>query len=182
MRRRIVAALFALVVMLGALPSYAAAETFESPDLAGIQPVALSSALHPDHLVIAANAVPAAVRTCNYTIKGEDPHISHSSKNYAVQSHGYWENKTCPGGLKATVTTTIQKLTKRGWVNVGTSGTKTVYSGGGRGKRSTGHYDCQNRNSLNTFRVHVRVHLHGNSNVASKTGSAFSRLKQLSCG
>lgn len=180
MLKRIVGALIAFVVAFGTLSSYAAAGALESPTVTGNRSL---DSLHSDHSTLQSDVAAAvALRLCQFTVNGENPHISHSSKKYAVQSHGYWKNVTCPGGLKATVTTTIQKLTFSGWVNVGTSETKTVYSGGGRGKRSTGHYDCQNMVVYNTFRVQVKVYLHGNGSVASKSSTVYSGSKRLVCG
>lgn len=104
-------------------------------------------------------ASPSAI--CVFRTWGDNPHISSSSSTRAVHAHGWWTRISgCPVTQTAEVTVRLQKRYDGVWISTGLPGTKTVYAGGGAGKRATAHKDCNGRTST-MYRSIVDVDLIG---------------------
>ncbi|TQL02935.1 hypothetical protein FBY24_2023 [Cellulomonas sp. SLBN-39] len=95
--------------------------------------------------------------------------IHYSSTPPATLSvHGWWINVNCTKDIKAVVTTQLQKKNSIGlWVDVGSRGVKTVYSGGGSANRSTSRYACTS-GSAHSFRAWVDVDVVGIPDLPDK--------------
>lgn len=69
--------------------------------------------------------------------------VHRSSTAFEASGHGWWINLHCPSAQRARVTVQLQQyFTDGSWRNRGVKGSATVYSGSGRGNRSTGRATC----------------------------------------
>lgn len=104
--------------------------------------------------------------TCSFTQRHDLIHFS-STGDGTLSVHGWWVNGDCKA-TKAVVTTQLQKRNIMGrWVDVGSKGVATVYSGGGSGKRSNSRYTCKGR-AEHQFRAWVDVDLVGVADLPNK--------------
>lgn len=115
---------------------------------------------------------------CQAYGKVDYAHVSTSSGNLAVQSHGGWINGNC-SATHAAVTVGVMKKNVVGiFVDVGTLGKKTLPSGAwGSGNWAVAHYDCKS-NAKHTFQSWVDVDMIGISDWINKT---FSLPTDLGC-
>ncbi|MFB9392406.1 hypothetical protein ACFPM3_19760 [Streptomyces coeruleoprunus] len=100
-----------------------------------------------------------------FQMGGDLVHFSHTVAK-TVNAHGWWKRLSGPA-TKAKVTVWIQVKSGSGWRTLNT-GTKTVYSGGGSGKRASAAWKCTNLIAKNTFRSVVDVDLVGYPDDAYK--------------
>lgn len=83
---------------------------------------------------------------CVAYTKGDYAHISNTPPKSA-SAHGWWINGNC-NTTKARVTARLQIKRAGVWVNVtGSTGTSTVFSGGGAGDRATARIACRSNES-----------------------------------
>lgn len=99
------------------------------------------------------------------------PHISTTSTNRAVQSHGGWINSNCRA-THADVTVGVMKKNVVGiFVDVGRLGKKRMASGDwGSGQWAVAHYDCASA-ATHSFQSWVDVDMVGISDWINKTFS-----------
>lgn len=119
-----------------------------------------------------------AAAVCVFYGKIDNAHISSTSANLAVQSHGGWINGNCKATL-ADVTVGIMKKNSLGiFVDVGSLGKKRLASGAwGSGQWAVGHYGCAS-SSTHYFQSWVDVDLVGQTDWINKT---FSPPRTLGC-
>ncbi|MEU3963301.1 hypothetical protein AB0F42_26425 [Streptomyces buecherae] len=100
-----------------------------------------------------------------FKTRGDDVHWSHTVKGN-LNAHGWWENMGGPA-KKAKVTVQIQVKDGKKWRTLNTAA-KTVYSGGGSGKRAAAAWKCTNLIVKNSFRSVIDVDLVGYKDDPSK--------------
>jgi hypothetical protein len=135
----------------------------------------------------ASNEANAAVSNyCSGNVAGDYAHISTSSPRQAVQGHGYWYIKS-GSCTKANISVQVQMkksfLFVSYWSNVGKAPVSTVSSGGSSSNRATGHYDCANATTYNSFRTVVSGTLVKPANYYTiSSGQATTAAQTLRCG
>lgn len=117
----------------------------------------------------------AAIEICFYSILGDNPHLSSSFDNNEVSAHGGWKAdspETCPE--RGDVTTELYARRCTGifcWWSWLSSQTRTVRSGGTRGRRATARHHCVS-NATTRFQSVVDVDLPGVIEAPIKKRSA----------
>lgn len=104
----------------------------------------------------------ASASACTYYASGDYVHVSSTA--FEASGHGWWENQGC-AATQAVVTIQLQEYYSDGsWRNKGAKDTKTVYSGGGSGNRTTGRAAC-NDGLMTGWRSVIVVDLIGQDDV-----------------
>jgi hypothetical protein len=99
---------------------------------------------------------------CHFSMHGDNVHYSGSD----VSGHGWWENDDC-NATQAVVTVQLQQCINGSWVDAGSPGSKTVYSGGGSANRAVGRARC-NSSTWTAWRSEIDVDLIGIPDTPSK--------------
>ena len=107
---------------------------------------------------------------------GDRVHIS-SSLPPTASAHGWWTYSE-PTSLKAIVTIQLQINRGGTWTNVGTTGSKTVYAGGGSANRANARMVCLTLES-NEWRSVIDVDILGKIDTPEKL---ITQVRRLSCG
>ncbi len=113
-----------------------------------------------------------------FVTDGDRVHVS-STPPPTASGHGWWKKISGPG-TKAKVTVTLQARPAgtSTWHNVAT-GSKTVKSGGGSGKRATARKTCTNLIQKTEWRSVIDVDIIG---VADSPEKATTKAATLWCG
>lgn len=164
----------AIVLAVGAPLSAGAAEPSPAPAPAVAQED--GSFVQQQEATVTTDAGAKAI--CTAYGKVDYAHISSTSGNLAVQSHGGWINGNC-SATHAAITVGVMKKNVVGiFVDVGTLGKKTLPSGAwGSGNWAVGHYNCSS-SATHTFQSWVDVDMIGISDWINKT---FSLPTNLGC-
>lgn len=99
---------------------------------------------------------------CNFWTRGDYVHVSLGD----ASGHGWWENVDC-NATQAVVTVQLQQYINGSWVDAGSPGSKTVYSGGGSANRAVGRARC-NSSAYTAWRSEVDVDVIGTPDDPSK--------------
>lgn len=135
-----------------------------------------NSTPQPDNSYSHQSTHTAAAGVGAFVTGGDNVHFSHTVAG-AVNAHGWWKRLSGPA-TKAKVTVDLQVKSGSGWRTLKT-GTKTVYSGGGSGKRAPAAWKCTNLIQKNSFRSVVDVDLVGYPDDSSKK---ITDTQTLYCG
>ena len=120
----------------------------------------------------------SARSTCVFFMEGDYAHISSSAPRTA-SAYGWWRNVRGCAGLKARVTTQLQRQNANGtWTNIGSVGRATVYSGGGSANRTVTRHTCVG-STTRTYRHWVDVDVIGAADAPNKH---YSPARSLQCG
>lgn len=92
---------------------------------------------------------------CNFSTYGDYVHYSGDD----ASGHGWWVNGDC-NASQAIVTVQLQQNISGSWVDAGSLGSKTVYSGGGSANRAVGRAHC-NSSTWTAWRSEIDVDLIG---------------------
>ncbi|MFJ2442365.1 MULTISPECIES: hypothetical protein [unclassified Streptomyces] len=107
---------------------------------------------------------------------GDNVHFSHTVAK-TVNAHGWWKRLSGPA-TKAKVTVKLQVESGSGWKTL-TTDVKTVYSGGGSGKRAAAAWKCTNLIQKKSFRSVIDVDLVGYPDDDNKK---ITDTQSLYCG
>ncbi|MDX3132147.1 hypothetical protein PV367_20645 [Streptomyces europaeiscabiei] len=135
-----------------------------------------NSTPQPDNSYSHQSTHTAAAGVGAFVTGGDNVHFSHTVAG-AVNAHGWWKRLSGPA-TKAKVTVDLQVKSGAGWRTLKT-GTKTVYSGGGSGKRAPAAWKCTNLIQKNSFRSVVDVDLVGYPDDSNKK---ITDTQTLYCG
>lgn len=125
-----------------------------------------------------ANAVEGASRSQTqqaglFYTAGDNVHITNGD----ASGHGWWVNESSTA-TQADVTVQLQINRGGTWYNVGHSGSKRVYAGGGSANRAATRVPCVN-STQHEWRSEIDVDLVGSWDSPEK---GYSRVVRLQCG
>lgn len=186
MKRSLVGTMLIGLAMTVGIPAVAFASGAPSPDLADdSEPVIVTSPIVRPETAdpelsgrLGSRGTTEAAAVCTFFGKLDYAHISKTSSNLAVQSHGGWINGDCKATLADVTVGVMKKNTIGIFVDVGRLGKKRLASGEwGSSHWAVGHYDCKG-SSTHSFQSWVDVDLVGYSDWINKT---FSPPTSLAC-
>ncbi len=109
---------------------------------------------------------------CTFWMRGDNVHKSSGD----ASGHGWWENVDC-NATQAVVTVQLQQYINGSWVDAGSPGSKTVYSGGGSANRAVGRASC-NTSDWTAWRSEIGVDLIG---ILDTPGKYYTPTRNLYC-
>ncbi|MFD8547482.1 hypothetical protein [Streptomyces sp. NPDC059649] len=111
-----------------------------------------------------------------FVTEGDRVHFSHTVHGN-INAHGWWKRLNGPA-KKAKVTVWLQVKNNGHWYTLN-KGVKTVYSGGGSGKRASAAWKCTNLIAKYSFRSVIDVDIIGYPDDAHKK---ITDTQTLFCG
>jgi len=109
---------------------------------------------------------------CTFWMHGDNVHKSSGD----ASGHGWWVNDDC-NATQAIVTVQLQQYINGSWVDAGSPGSKTVYSGGGSANRAVGRASC-NTSTWTAWRSEIDVDLIG---IPDTPGKYYTPTRNLYC-
>ena len=101
---------------------------------------------------------------------GDNVHLSIGD----ASGHGWWVNGDC-NATQAIVTVQLQQYINGSWVDAGSPGSKTVYSGGGSANRAVARARC-NTSTWTAWRSEIDVDLIGIPDTPVKLYTSTTNL------